>query len=120
MDEPKCPVCGGVNFKPCGKVRDSDGNEADGLRCLCCCYVFCEFDLALATKTRARQIAEAVKPWRDVVETLTEARRERCMEICQPADADFDCCVICTNRPCLAACALLASEAGKTGGRNEL
>lgn len=60
----------------------------------------------LARKDAA--LAEAVKPLRDVLKVLTDARRERCMEICQPADADFDCCVICTNRPCLTARALLA------------
>jgi len=61
MDAATCPVCGGVNFQPCGKVRSSDAEEVDGKRCLCCCYVFCDFDLALAAKTRARLIAEAVK-----------------------------------------------------------
>jgi hypothetical protein len=98
MDATLCPVCNLCHVS----------KRMDGFReCPECGLILTEENLATAHVTRDRLIAEAVKPWREVLETLTDARRERCMEICQPADADFDCCVICTNRPCLSARALL-------------
>ena len=109
MDE-RCPVCL-TDTKPTARP----GSRVGYRRCPACGLEFNPLHFKAAIATRARLIAEAVKPWREALETLVDAKRERCMEICQPADADFDCCVICTNRPCLTARALIFnSESVKT------
>jgi hypothetical protein len=69
----------------------------------------------MACDFRARQIAEAVKPWREAAKNLTRGVDSIAM-LNQSGDLSAQAGGILFKDDILAARALLASEAGKTGG----